>query len=176
MNVSQGCSQGATGKSSSCSEASAFDVDLSRLRGQACDFEVVLLPHGDLRDSSAWPEPFKGELAPATELQRGCSCCQCIPSDSLAQPWPVNHACPGQSRQACTFPTACVSQALVRPLSPTPRHCQPEQASFLKPGHEVQRSDDGPTTWSPSLMSGLHALCCSTECILECPDSTPPAV
>ena len=85
VNVSQGCGQAATSKSSSCSETLAFDVDLSRLRGQACGFEIVLLPHGDLRDSSAWPEPFKGKLPAAGELQRGCSWCLCSPCESLAQ-------------------------------------------------------------------------------------------
>ena len=62
VNVSQGCSKAAADGKSGCSEQTAFDVDLSVLRKQPCGFQAVLLPHGDLRDSSAWPEPFQGKL------------------------------------------------------------------------------------------------------------------
>ena len=112
VNVSQGCAQTPAGTSSSCSEASAFDADLSTLRGQTCGFKVVLLPHGDTRDSSAWPEPFQGKpstaLISVALLRLGWTCLSAL----LEQ----------QDRLAVTSATSALARCL-EPRNP-PQHGQ----------------------------------------------------
>ena len=59
VNVSQGCTKATPG--SGCSVKEAFGVDLATLSAkQGCSSKLVLLPHQDVRDTSAWPEPYTG--------------------------------------------------------------------------------------------------------------------
>lgn len=91
VNVSRGCTQAAPG--SSCSVKEAFGVDLAALSApgsakQGCSSQLVLLPHQDVRDASAWPKPYTG-AACLQLLLWPCHLCLATHSRAARLPLPV---------------------------------------------------------------------------------------